>query len=61
MNGETVDFTRAQKAAAYTEGGLPFAFDTAACDSDVVIVTFTAPINGTATVVVNPSDTAIIS
>lgn len=61
VNGETVDFTRIQKAAAYTEGGLPFTFDTAACDSDVVIVTFTAPVDGTATVVVNPSDTAIIS
>ena len=34
---------------------------TAACDSDVVIITFTVPINGTATVVVNPSDTIAIS
>ncbi len=53
VNGEKVEFTRLQKSAAYTEGGLPFAFDTAACDSNVVLITFEAPIDAVTTVLVN--------
>ncbi len=61
VNGEAVEFTRLQQAEAYTADGLPFAFDTAACDSDVVLITFTAPIGETTVVTVNHADTSIIS
>ena len=61
VNGETVEFTRLQKAEAYTADGLPFAFDTAACDNGVVLITFTAPIGETTVVTVNHADTSIIS
>ena len=61
VNGETVEFTRLQKAEAYAADGLPFAFDTAACDNGVVLITFTAPIGETTVVTVNHADTSIIS
>lgn len=59
-NGETVEFTRLQKAEAYAADGLPFAFDSTACDSGVVLITFTAPIGETTVVTVNHADTSII-
>lgn len=54
VNGQSVNFTRIEQADAYTEnGGLPFSFDGAACDSDVVTITFTADLDAQSEIVVN--------
>jgi hypothetical protein len=53
VNGESVEFTRVAQADAYTEGGLPFAFEGASCDTDVVTITFTANLKDQSEIVIN--------
>ena len=53
VNGEYVDMMFLEQAEAYTaDGGSPFSFDGAACDTDVTLVTFTAALDTGAEIVI---------
>ena len=54
VNGQSVNFTRIEQADAYTEnGGSPFAFEGASCDTDVATITFTAAVNAASEIVIS--------
>ena len=54
VNGQSVSFERIARADAYTEnGGSPFAFSGASCDTDVVTITFTAALSAESTITVS--------